>query len=122
MGDVMANEGYMIETRLSGVSTRPLGALILESITKDNLNELNPGEWIWDDKIVERRPHEVTLGGETIMEPIGFRQITILDLDLYPRWSSKPFKLSDTEGLGFDARSGWTYFEEGRFFMIKRKD
>lgn len=118
----MTNEEYMIETRLSGVSTRPLGALILEPITRDNLNELKPGEWIWDDKIVKRRPHEATLGDETIMEPIGFRQITILDLKLYPRWSSTPFRLSDVEGLDFDARSAWTYFEEGRFFMIKRKD
>jgi hypothetical protein len=109
----------MIETRLIGVSSRPLGAVVLEPITRDNLSELTAGEWIWDDKIVERRSHKATLSDETIMEPIGFRQITILDLGLYPRWSSKPFRLSDVDGLDFETRCGWTYFEEGRFYRFK---
>lgn len=122
MGKGMINEEYIVETRLSGVSFRPLGAVVLEPVTQDNLHELQPGEWIWDDKLVERRVHKATLGNETILEPIGFRQITILDLNLYPRWSSKPFQLSDTNSLSFESRGGWTYFEEGRFYKLSRKD
>ena len=92
---------------------------LLEPITRDNLCELQPGEWIWDNKQIERRAHKRSLGDEFVTEPVGFRQIDILDLDLYPRYSSKPFLLTN---LHFDHAhsASWEYFEEGRFFMLKR--
>lgn len=116
------HEEFTIETRPSGALIEPYVPLTLEPITNENIHELPPGEWIWDDNLIERRIHKLSLGGETVIEPIGFRQINILDLNPYPRWNSKPFELSDVEGLGFDARSGWTYFEEGRFYRLERKD
>ena len=85
-------------------------------ITRDNIYQLEPGEWIWDSATISRRVHKQTLSDERVTEPIGFRQVDILDLKLWPRWSSTPFTLSNTD----TGRSFWTYFEEGRFFMFKR--
>lgn len=90
----------------------------LVPITLENLYSLQPGEWIWDNKQVKRRVHKRNLNGETIYEPAGFRQIDILDLDLFPRWSSTPFMLSEIDS----GRSSWVYFEEGRFYMFKRDE
>lgn len=91
----------------------------LTPITKENLCELQPGEWIWDGYLTARRVHKRSLGDEFINEPIGFRQIDILDLELYPRYSSKPFLLTNLHSdRGYSA--SWEYFEEGRFFMFKR--
>lgn len=118
----MGGSNYKLETHISGALIGAYGTMALEPITRNNLCELRPGEWIWDDKLTERRVHRCTLGNEVVQEPIGFRQIQILDLDLYPRWSSKPFRLSDVDGSTHDARSGWTYFEEGRFFRLVGKD
>lgn len=89
----------------------------LTPITRENLCELQPGEWIWDNKQIERRAHKRSLGDEFITEPIGFRQIDILDLDFI---SGKPFMLSNSYSGHYGCDRSWTYFEEGRFFMFKR--
>ena len=90
---------------------------LLEPITNENLKDLNSGDWIWDNKMISRRKHQRSLNCEYIQEPMGFRIIHILDLEDYPRWSSKPFCLSDIDSA-FGAYS-WTYFEEGRFYKLK---
>lgn len=93
---------------------------LLEPITFDNLKDLTPGEWIWDSKLISRRAHIRSLGDERITEPIGFRQIHILDLDLFPTYSSNPFMLSDIDNK-IIAGPTWVFFEEGRFFKFKKK-
>lgn len=92
----------------------------LVPITRYDLDKLKPGEWIWDNQPIERRIHKKTLCDEKITEPIGFRQIDILDLELYPRWSSKPFVLSTIDSDY--GRREWVYFEEGRFYRFKDKE
>lgn len=111
---------YEIETRLSGALVQPYGAVRLIPITYENIYALKPGEWIWDDKLIDRREHKRSLDNVTITEPIGFRQIHILDLkDFGTMWNTKPFMLSDIDrGNGSHE---WTYFEEGRFYMFPRK-
>ena len=90
---------------------------ILEPITAENLNELRPGEWIWDRQLIVKNAHKRTMRVETIIEPVGFRQIHILNVDDYPRKTTKPFLLSDSiQGGNF-----WTEFKEGIFFRIKRE-
>ena len=90
----------------------------LTPITRENLCELQPGEWIWDNKMTERNVHERSLGNDMITEPIGFRQIDILDVDYFI--SGKPFMLSNSYSGYYGYGTSWTYFEEGRFFMFKR--
>ena len=92
---------------------------LLEPITYENINELEPGEWIWDNKLIDRRFHDKNLWNKTVAEPIGFRLLHILDLKHFPRFSSKPFLLSTFDHYGFDYT--WEYFEEGRFYRFKRK-
>lgn len=92
---------------------------LFEPITYENIRELKPGEWIWDSKTISRREHSRTLWPEAIEEPIGFRQIHILDRKDFPRFSSKPFMLSD-----IDSSHGgytWTYFELGRFYKFRKE-
>lgn len=91
---------------------------IFDPITPDNLYTLRPGEWIWDNKRTCRQAHKRTLGNEVVQEPIGFRQIHILDLKLYPRFSSTPFMLSNID----KSRSEWVYYEIGRFYKFKNSD
>lgn len=88
---------------------------LLEPITYENLNTLEPGDWIWDDKKVERIAHKRQLGDERIVESVGFRLIHILDLKDFPSYSSKPFSLSTIDSYGYE----WTYFELNRFYKIK---
>ena len=90
----------------------------LEPITRENIYQLEEGEWIWDNDTIFRREHRQTLHTKEIADRIGFRQIHILDLKRYPRWSSKPFMLSSID----KGCNEWTYFEEGRFFMFKRRE
>lgn len=94
---------------------------IFEPITYDTLHELVPGEWIWDNKLTERREHKRSLDNATVTEPIGFRQIDILDLDLYPQYSSKPFMLSGAAYSGNHTGLEWVYFELGRFYKFKKE-
>ena len=96
---------------------------LLEPITHENIKELSPGEWIWDNKQIEKCPHRRTLSNDiTIFEAAGFRQIHILDLDNL-KFSNKPFMLSlSANGLRYrQFISEWVYFEEGRFFRFKKE-
>ena len=91
---------------------------LLEPITHNNLQELHPGEWIWDSKIHARRAHKPSIYIESIAEPIGFRQIHILALKNYSSFSSKPFMLSSIDNSGFGKGTEWVNFEEGRFYKF----
>ena len=92
---------------------------IMEPITFDNISELKSGDWIWDNKQINRPPHGYAFTSmDMISEAIGFRQIHIIDLKKFPSWSSKPFMLSD-----FDSQHNgyhWTHFEPGRFYKFKK--
>lgn len=96
------------------------GILALEPITRENIHMLTPGEWIWDDKLIERREHKLSLSPEIITEPIGFRQIHILNLKDFGTYSNKPFMLSDIDSYHHHYR--WVHFEDGRFYMTKREN
>lgn len=90
---------------------------LMEPITRIDITyELKPGEWIWDSKLVRRRAHERSLMHEPVLEPVGFRQIHILNTEDFPRFTSKPFMLSDIDRGGYN----WEYFEEGRFYRFKK--
>lgn len=94
---------------------------LLEPITFENVRELRPGEWIWDNRSTLREIHAKSLLVRgLISEPIGFRQIDILDLKLFPQWSSKPFRLTTVDKC--DQKTEWVIFEEGRFYRFRRKD
>ena len=95
----------------------------LEPITVDNIYELEPGEWIWDNKQIEKCPHRRTLSSDSsILEAAGLRQIHILDLGNL-KFSNKPFMLSlSANGLRYwQFISEWVYFEEGRFYRFKKE-
>lgn len=91
---------------------------IFEPITNENLSELVPGEWIWDNQNTRRRLHEKKLHAELIEEPAGFRQIAILDLDLYPKYSRHPFMLSTIDK--YNSNTEWCPFEPDRYFKFKK--
>lgn len=96
---------------------------LLEPITHENIKELSPGEWIWDNRQIEKWPHRRTLSSDsTIFEAAGFRQIHILDLD-YLLFSNKPFMLSlAANGVRYrQLICEWEYFEEGRFYRFKKE-
>lgn len=117
----MDDKDYLVETRLCGSLVKPYAAITLVPITRENIYTLKPGDWIWDDKLIERREHKRSLYDEKITEPIGFRQIHILDLeDFAAGWVTKPFMLSDIDS----DRSGyrWVYFEENRFYRCAEKE
>ena len=87
----MTDDDFVLDTRLFGALIKPYGAITLIPITRENIYMLNPGDWIWDDKPIERSEHERSLAPETITEPIGFRQIHILDLkDFGTIYNNKP--------------------------------
>lgn len=86
---------------------------LFEPITYENLHELEPGEWICDDKPIRKREHCRSWNSKYIDEPIGFRQIDILDTSPY---LSKPFMLTN----GKDGKTLWEYFQLGRFYRFKR--
>lgn len=90
---------------------------IFELITHENIHELHPGEWIWDNKPQARRAHKRSIYNESILEPIGFRQIHILDLETHPK--TKPFMLSSIDNIGFGSGTSWVYFEPNRFYKFK---
>lgn len=116
----MGDKGYIVETRLSGSLVKPYAAITLVPITRENIYTLKPGDWIWDDKLIERREHKRSLYDEKITEPIGFRQIHILDFDGFHSWNNKPFMLSDIDSDHSGYR--WVYFEENRFYMCAEKE
>lgn len=88
---------------------------LLEPITYNNIQELKPGEWIWDNKPQTRRQHRRSLSEETITEPAGFRQIHIMDEDDVRLFML--FKLStiDKDRINYE----WVHFKEGRFYRFK---
>lgn len=90
---------------------------ILEPITEENIHELKPGDWIWDNQEIIRDEHRASPWPNKIIEPYGFRQVDILDVS-HLRWSGKPFKLSCAN----DGSSGceWVYFRHDRFFKFKK--
>lgn len=89
----------------------------LEPITRDMIEELEAGEWIWDDKLVVKREHRQCLRPEDIEEPYGFRQIHIIDIPNDKFWYYCPkLMLSDRRG-GYE----WEYFEAGRYFRFKKE-
>lgn len=90
---------------------------ILEPITLDNLSELKEGDWIWDNKPIERRNHGKTFSTTRISEPIGFRQIDILDIEMFTKCGSKLFLLSRIDSDIYNP--AWVYFESGRFYKFK---
>ena len=93
---------------------------LLEPITRDDICDLEEGEWIWDNKLHFHRAFGRNIERREIRIPIGFREIQILDTELYPRYSSKPFMLS---GSNHNGKGGceWVHFEEGRFFRLRKE-
>lgn len=95
---------------------------IMEPITYENINELEPGDWIWDNMPVEKRAHERTpinrIEDVRITEPYGFRQIHIMEKE--PTTTNTPFALSTTAIPSY-ANYEWVFFEDGkdRFYKFK---
>lgn len=90
----------------------------LEPITQYMLEELEAGEWIWDNELVIKREHRQNLWPEDIKEPYGFRQIHIIDIPSARYWYFCPkLMLSDYKRGGYN----WEYFEEGRYFRFKKE-
>lgn len=94
----------------------------LEPITHENIYDLEPGEWIWDNKSVTRRVHERCLDDKIITEPIGFRQIDILDLAGFSVINTHPFMLSSIDDIRGLRGYRWEYFEPGRFYRFKKEE
>lgn len=92
----------------------------MEPITKYNIHDLKPGEWIWDKALCERSEHKRTIFAEKTLEPIGFRQIHILDIDRYHTLQySKPWMLSTIDGD--HGHYAWEIYERGRFYKFKKE-
>ena len=92
---------------------------LFEPITYENIHELEPGEWIWDNKTQARRAHKKSIYIESVVESIGFRIVHILDIDF--QFSSKPFMLSSIDNIGFGSGMEWVYFELGRFYKFRKE-
>jgi hypothetical protein len=92
---------------------------LLEPLTHEDVYKLKPGDWIWDNKFVERRVHRRSLFDEKMMEPIGFRLVHILDLEAFTRYSNKPFMLSNIDQ--YMRSYSWEPFIEGRYFKIREE-
>lgn len=91
---------------------------MMEPITYENFNTLKPGDWIWDNNLVERRDHKRSLANERHSEPFGFRQIHILDINDNGYFGCQPFMLS-ANWDSFNYGAVWTYFELDRFYKFK---
>lgn len=92
----------------------------LEPITESDVFDLKPGEWIWDNRNITRMRHKLSFRLiDTVTEPIGFRQIDILDLNGFGTLeNNRPFRLSCID----NDVGEWVCFSEGRFFKFKRVD
>lgn len=93
---------------------------LLEPITEANIHELKPGEWIWDTHEIHRRGHTYPELGTTVLEPIGFRQITLLHLNNFGVFNNQPFMLSTIDR--YRTNREWIYFSENRFYRFKREN
>lgn len=99
---------------------------VMEPITKDNIDDLRPGEWIWDNKRVRRATHYHQMNDfasdgaksvcKDIYEPFGFRQIHILDTLGGIVTGTPVFKLSTNSS---DRAYVWARFEENRYYKFK---
>ena len=94
---------------------------LLELITTDNIHELQPGEWIWDNKLIERTEHAASIDPKPIVEPIGFRQIDILDLKDFHRFSWTPFMLTNIDSSYPHRPHSWVYWENNRFYRFRKE-
>lgn len=92
---------------------------LMEPITYENIHELKPGEWIWDNQNVIRSDHTRSLEKADIIEPYGFRMIDVLDLRSLNYYGGKPFMLSCVFDGHYHFDSAWAYFETGRFYKFK---
>lgn len=90
---------------------------LMEPITPENLHELTPGEWIWDNDTISRRDHKRQICDDRVTEPIGFRQIHILDADENRYWM-QPFMLSTIDSRGSHV---WEHLEPNRYYKFKKK-
>ena len=90
---------------------------LMEPITPENLHELTPGEWIWDNDAISRRDHKRQISDGRVTEPIGFRQIHILDADENRYWM-QPFMLSTIDSRGSHV---WEHLEPNRYYKFKKK-
>ena len=99
-----------------------MNSKLVEQIRYQNISELIPGEWIWDNKIESKLAHEVSMYHDKfILEPVGFRQVHILRLDDFPMFTSKPFMLSKNNDIHYSTNHYvWEYFEEERFYRFKK--
>lgn len=88
---------------------------ILEPITENDLYSLRPGEWIWDNKRIAKAAHKRCLTYEKVYEPIGFRQIHIIESPKDLKYASKPFMLSDHTS---NVANRWEPYEYGRYFRV----
>lgn len=104
---------------------------IMEPITYENINELKPGDWIWDGMQIEKEvhvktktpnPHINPRENYTVIEQYGFRQIHTIDETavnaIKNRIANSPFQLS--VNVSQDAYE-WIWFEhdKDRFYKFK---
>ena len=95
---------------------------LFEPITVENVSDLRPGEWIWDDRIIRRRIHKRSLGEDYAYEAIGFRQIHILDVGEYRNvYYKKPFMLSTIDDPYSRTNHEWVALEPNRFYKFKKE-
>lgn len=92
---------------------------LFEEITPENVMDLKPGEWIWDNELIKRDEHRVCLNAKQIDEPIGFRLIRILNLKDAGGYYTKPFFLSSIDHGTSDF---WTCLEPKRFYKFKKEN
>ena len=84
-------------------------------VTREDLEGLEEGDWVWDSNFTERRAHGRTLNPGTITENVGFRLIHVLDNDLTV---IKPFMLSTFDS--YSTTAVWEYFTPNRFWKFKK--
>lgn len=81
----------------------------IKLIPVDTRDEVNPGDWLYDIKMVERKEHVQSLKPKTIKEQKGFVLCDIVDKDGY----GKAFMVK-----GCDGESEWVHFEHDRYYKV----
>lgn len=72
-------------------------------------SEVNPGDWLYDMKMVERKEHVPSIKPKTIKEQKGFVLCDVVNKDLY----GKAFLVN-----GCDGESEWVPFECDRYYKV----